>query len=78
MLDKNNDGEVTEYEFLEACMEDQYISETLSSKLGVENGVKKTAEEEIYPYELPRLSKSAETRGNTKRRYSDICTRLSL
>ena len=64
MLDANNDGDVTEEEFIKGCMDDDNIVEELTGKSKEQKPNKQRSS-------LPRNSFSVETRSTTKRRYSN-------
>ena len=76
-LDADNDGDITEAEFIKVCLED----ESLFANLGTKQAFSETEKQEEFKAEintLPRFSMAAERRITTKRRYSDICTKKNL
>ena len=78
MFDMDNDGDITEEEFLRVCLEDEEMVTILGTKTGMENGEKKEEDKGKWNPDNPRLSQSAEFRNTTKRRYSDLCARKKL
>ena len=64
LLDANNDGDVTEDEFVQGCLEDDDLVEELTGKSNEEGKNKQRSS-------LPRNSISVERRSATKRRYSN-------
>ena len=65
MLDEDNDGDVTEEEFVKGCMEDDDLVKELTGKS------KEHEESNKGRCSLPRNSLSVERRSTTKRRYSN-------
>ena len=76
-LDADNDGDITEEEFLSACLEDESLSSSLGTKLAF-SGPDPKEEDKEDREGVPRFSLSAENRVTTKRRFSDICTKKNL
>ena len=81
LFDVDNDGDITEEEFIEACLNDQELLRMLSSKHGVESD-QRDSDRKVHQIKdaafLPRNSKSAENRTITRRRYSNLCKRKNL
>ena len=65
MLDTDNDGDVTEEEFVNGCLEDNDLVKELTGKSSEPSESNKTRTS------LPRNSVSVEKRSTTKRRYSN-------
>ena len=64
LLDANNDGDITEDEFVKGCMEDDDLMQELAGKPKEEENIKQRLS-------LPRNSISVENRSTTRRRYSN-------
>ena len=78
MLDIDNDGDITEAEFIKICLEDESLYHNLETKKPFSGSPRKEpAETEEVP-NCPRFSLAAENRVTTKRRYSDICRKKKL
>ena len=65
MLDTDNDGDVTEEEFVNGCLEDKDLVKELTGKSS------EPSEKRKARTSLPRNSESVEKRSTTKRRYSN-------
>ena len=76
-LDADNDGDITEAEFLRACLEDESLTSSLVTSLAF-SGLERKEEDKEGKERIPRFSLAAENRVTTKRRFSDICTKKNL
>ena len=78
MLDINNDGDITEAEFIKVCLEDESLYHNLETKKPFSGSPRKDPVEAVDVPICPRFSLAAENRVTTKRRYSDICRKKKL
>ena len=76
-LDVNNDGDISEEEFIKVCLEDESLFNCLGTKKPFSEKERKE-ETDTGTTNLARFSMAAENRVTTKRRYSDICTKKKL
>ena len=77
-LDTNNDGDITEAEFIKVCLEDESLYRNLETKKPFSGSPRKEPVETGEVPNCPRFSLAAENRVTTKRRYSDICSKKKL
>ena len=77
-LDTNNDGDITEAEFIKVCLEDESLYHNLETKKPFSGSPRKEPVETGEVPNCPRFSLAAENRVTTKRRYSDICSKKKL
>ena len=78
MLDIDNDGDITEAEFIKVCLEDESLYHNLETKKPFSGSPRKEPAETEEAPNCPRFSLAAENRVTTKRRYSDICRKKKL
>ena len=77
-LDTDNDGDITEAEFIKVCLEDESLYHNLQTKKPFSGTPRKELVEAREVPNCPRFSLAAENRVTTKRRYSDICRKKKL
>ena len=77
-LDTDNDGDITEAEFIKVCLEDESLYHNLETKKPFSGTPRMEPIEAREIPNCPRFSLAAENRVTTKRRYSDICRKKNL